>query len=109
MGSSSEKDTYHYQVALFLRSEKSEIFELNSYHREILRVVADYCDMPLGFCCVKQHKLAVECGMSRAQIQKAIDCLIVKKLLHRVINGKLNRYRIGQEITGIDNDEIHID
>lgn len=108
MASEKNADKLHYIVALFLRTEKSFEYLLTAYHREILRVVADYCDMPLGYCCVKQPKLAVECGMSRAELQRSIEYLIEKQLLHRATSGKLNRYRIGEKITGISNDETGI-
>lgn len=99
----------HYKVALFLRSENSKIYELNAYRRIILRVVADYCDMKYGYCSVKQPELAIECGMSLAQLKKDTDYLLTNKLLNRAYHGKFPRYRIGEIITGIEEELFTID
>lgn len=102
----NRNNTYHHQVRAFLRSEISDNFELNAYHREILRVVAEYCDLPLGYCCLKQINLMKECGMQERHLRNCLNDLITHELIHRVFKGKLSILRIGQVITGVSNDII---
>lgn len=95
----------HYSVSIFLRNHAHE-YNLTIYHKMILRIIADYCDMPLNYCCVKQKNLAFECGMSERELRYGCLYLIEKNLIHRVMKGKLYRYRIGEIITGFSNDVV---
>lgn len=95
----NSKHSAHYQVSLFLRSKDAEIFDLNAHHRLLLRVIADYIDLPLGYCCVKQTNLASECGISIRQLKIISVDLEQKTLILRVISRKLYRYYLGEYFT----------
>ncbi len=91
-------------------------YKLNSFHREILRVIARYCDMYLGYCCLSQEKIAIECGMSIRECKNLLAELSQLKfirnkksyrgigLIFKTNAGRGNRVRIGEIITGISNE-----
>ncbi len=98
--------------------ELSSQYNLTSYHREILRVIARYCDMQLHYCCCNQKDLAEECGMSHREFKNRIAELDQKKhkrdkgayefqglgLIYSIGAGRGNKYRIGEVISGIANE-----
>lgn len=90
------KHKAHYQVAIYLRSPH---INLSASKRLILRVIADYIDMRLGKCMVKQSSLANECGISERQFRRNCDQLIYEKLLFRYTDGKLYTYELGEILT----------
>lgn len=106
-------------VDKFLASpELCDEYNLNAYHREILRVIARYCDMYLGYCCLSQKTLAKECGMSEREFRNLIAELDQKPhsrdkgkfkfhgigLIYSVSSGRGTKHRIGEIITGISNE-----
>lgn len=94
----------------------SSQYNLNSYHREILRVIARYCDMQLHYCCKNQYDLSIECGIGYRKCKDVIAELSQKtymknkkqmkglNLIYTTGHGKGNRYVIGESITGISNE-----
>ncbi len=90
-----KKKSYTNLVATFLRNPKlSEKYKLTVYHREVLRVVALYLDMPFGSCFGKQTTLARECGMSLIKFKRTSKELVDRKLLDRVKCPKLYHYEL---------------
>jgi hypothetical protein len=94
------KHSFSIQVSVFLRSKESKEFHLTAYHREILRVIANYLDMPYGSCFAKQINLAEECGMSVRQFRDSCNYLIDRNLIKRVKCYKLYHYELST-LTGI--------
>jgi DNA-binding MarR family transcriptional regulator len=91
---SEKSQSFANQVATFLRSPISRKYELDIYHRMILRVIASYLDMPYGSCFAKQVKLAEECGMSVIEMKRKSKQLVDKDLLKRTKCGKLYHYEL---------------
>jgi DNA-binding MarR family transcriptional regulator len=93
--SEEKKLSYVSLVRTFLRKpELSKIYNLDVYQREILRVIANYLDMPFGSCFAKQKVLAEECGMSVDKFKDASKQLVDKKLLERKKCPKLYHYNL---------------
>lgn len=92
--SGDTKQSYSNQVATFLRSSLSKKYNLNIYHRMILRVIASYLDMPYGSCFAKQITLAEECGMSPREFKRKSKDLIDRDLLKRTKCRKLYHYEL---------------
>lgn len=90
--SEEKKQSFTNLVASFLRSKESKKYNLDVYHRMILRVIASYLDMPYGSCFAKQITLAEECGMSDSKFKRVSKQLADKKLLDRTKCHKLYHY-----------------
>ena len=97
----SKSQSTSVKIAVFLRNPKhSKKYKLNVYHREILRVIANYLDMPYGSCFAKQIVLAQECGMSEEEFRRKSKELIELKLLQRTKCHKLYHYNLST-LTGL--------
>jgi hypothetical protein len=90
-----KKKSYSSIVRTFLRKpELSKLYNLDAYQREILRVIANYLDMPFGSCFAKQTVLAEECGMSVPEFKRKSKLLVDKNLLQRTKCRKLYHYEL---------------
>ncbi len=99
----SENQDCRTLVRIFIENHCNE-YGLTIYDCSLLKVIAEYCDMSLGFCCLGLSNLERYSRMGRTQRLNTMNRLIEFKLIYRTYTkGKAN-YRIGELITGKPND-----
>lgn len=94
-----------YLLTSFINSDHSYDFNISAADIAILFIVARYCDLPLGVCCLKQINLAKECRISERTLRERLKIMIEQNLIFRFFRGKLSVCILGRSITGIDGDE----
>ena len=98
-----DNQDFRTSVRIFIENFADD-FSLTIYEISLLKVIADYCDMPLGYCCLSPSKLEKFSRMKDNQRRKSINILIDLNLIFRsYLKGK-PVYRIGDVILGMKNE-----
>jgi hypothetical protein len=73
---------FKYLVRKFIENNVDE-YGLTIYHISLLKVIAEYCDMPEGHCFLSFEKIEKYTGMSPRQRRRTTVDLIQKKLIYQ--------------------------
>lgn len=91
----SENCDFRTRVRIFIE-KNSDILNLNVYHVSLLKVIADYCDMPLGYCCLSFKHLQKYSRMSERQRRNITIELINLKLIEQSFLKGKPIHRLGE-------------
>lgn len=94
---SGKRKDYRTLTRIFIENF-SEEFDLNIYHSSILKVIAEYCDMPLGYCCLSFTNIEKYSCMSDRQRRRSLSYLIEKSIVEQSFVKKKPIHRIGETI-----------
>lgn len=94
---SEKKQDFRTLTRIFIENHADE-YELKIYHISLLKVIAEYCDMPLGYCCLGFPKLAKYSGMSEAQRRKVTTHLRKHNLIEQTYIKTKPIHHIGETI-----------
>jgi len=101
----SEKKIDYSKIVRQFIENKADFYNLKIYHCSLLKVIAEYCDMSLGYCCLNFATLAKFSRMSESQRRSITKILIKLKMIHQTYKNDRPIHRIGELITGIPIDE----